>query len=116
MGIAAEADDQPRRLAGGADQRPVGPPRWFDRLVFELSGPSQGYRVEYVSQVTQDGSGEPVPLRGGAFLQVVLASPAYDENGQSTYRPTIGNPLLTKLTGGGLRLSPAEWCSSTSPA
>ncbi len=59
----------------------------FDRLVFELSGPAQGYRVEYVSQVTQDGSGAPVPLRGGAFLQVVLASPAYDANGRPTYRP-----------------------------
>lgn len=59
----------------------------FDRLVFELSGPAQGYRVEYVSQVSEDGSGTPVPLRGGAFLQVILASPAYDANGQATYRP-----------------------------
>lgn len=59
----------------------------FDRLVVDLSGPSTGYRVEYVSQVTQDGSGNPVPLRGGAFLSVVVGGPAHDANGQPTYSP-----------------------------
>ena len=59
----------------------------YDRLVFDLSGPATGYRVEYVSQVTQDGSGAPVPLRGGAFLRVTLSAPAHDANGQPTYRP-----------------------------
>ena len=59
----------------------------YDRLVFDLSGPATGYRVEYVSQVTQDGSGNPVPLRGGAFLSIVLSAAAYDANGQPTYSP-----------------------------
>ena len=59
----------------------------FDRLVFDLGGPAIGYRVEYVSQVTEDGSGRPVPLRGGAFLSIVLSAPAYDANGQPTYQP-----------------------------
>lgn len=34
-----------------------------------------------------DASGEPIPLRGGAFLSIVLAAPAYDANGRPTYQP-----------------------------
>ena len=37
--------------------------------------------------MTQDGSGAPVPLAGGAFLQVVVHAPAYDANGNLTYDP-----------------------------
>ncbi len=59
----------------------------YDRLVFDLGGPAIGYRVEYVPQVTADGSGDPVPLRGGAFLSIVLSAPAHDEAGRPTYRP-----------------------------
>ena len=43
----------------------------FDRLVLDNSRGGLGYHVSYVKQVTQDGSGFAVPLRGGAFLQVV---------------------------------------------
>jgi hypothetical protein len=57
----------------------------YDRLVFDFRGNTQGYHVSYVAQVTKDGSGQPVPLRGGAFLQVVVGGPAYDENGNLTY-------------------------------
>src|SRR4051812_48602982 len=42
----------------------------YDRLVIDVSGPASGYRVEYVAAVTADGSGQAVPLRGGARLQV----------------------------------------------
>ncbi|MDP9983378.1 hypothetical protein J2W14_002799 [Pseudarthrobacter oxydans] len=59
----------------------------FDRLVLDLNGPVAGYTVRYVPQVTQDGSGFPVPLRGQAFLQVTANAPAYDENGNATYKP-----------------------------
>lgn len=57
----------------------------FDRMVVDLNGPVDGYNVRYVSQVTQDGSGFPVDLRGNAFLQVTVNAPAYDENGNPTY-------------------------------
>ncbi len=60
----------------------------YDRLVFDLGGPAIGYRVEYVRQVTEDGSGRPIPLRGGAFLSIVHSAAAYDANGQPTYAPT----------------------------
>lgn len=61
----------------------------FDRLVVDLGpGPVTGYRVEYVPQVVQDGSGDPVPLRGGAFLQVTVRAWAWDwETGRPSYNP-----------------------------
>ena len=59
----------------------------FDRLVLDLAGPATGYRVEYVPQVIQDGSGAPLPLRGGAFLSIVVSAAAHDDAGRPTYRP-----------------------------
>ncbi|HEU0103156.1 MAG TPA: peptidoglycan-binding domain-containing protein [Mycobacteriales bacterium] len=44
----------------------------FDRLVFEFDGPPPGHRVAYVPELFQDGSGNPIPLRGEAVLQVTL--------------------------------------------
>jgi hypothetical protein len=66
----------------------------FDRLVFDFTGVDDGYTVRYVSQVTQDGSGEPVPLRGGAKLQVTVNSPAYDQDGNPTYTYPNGSELV----------------------
>jgi hypothetical protein len=58
----------------------------YDRLVLDLDGPAHGYDVRYVDEVRQDGSGNLVPLRGGAFLRVFTAR-AYDESGSATYAP-----------------------------
>jgi hypothetical protein len=60
----------------------------YDRLVFDLSGPVGGYHVSYVDEMTEDASGNPVPLRGGGKLSVTVHSPAYDtssEPWESTY-------------------------------
>lgn len=43
----------------------------FDRLVVDMTGKAPGYDVRYVSTVYADGSGEPVPVAGGAKLQVI---------------------------------------------
>ncbi|MBO1267580.1 AMIN-like domain-containing (lipo)protein [Arthrobacter cavernae] len=59
----------------------------YDRLVIDLNGKVAGYRVRYVPQVAQDGSGLPIALRGGAFLQVTVHAPAHDEYGQATFSP-----------------------------
>jgi hypothetical protein len=59
----------------------------FDRLVLDMSGKADGYRVEYVAQVYRGGSGLPVPLRGGARLAVVAFAPAHDDAYRPTYRP-----------------------------
>ncbi len=70
----------------------------FDRLVIDLTGSVAGYTARYVPQVVQDGSGFPVPLRGQAFIQLTVNSPAYDDNSNSTYNPPDKNEL-TNVTG-----------------
>ncbi|MFD0365259.1 hypothetical protein ACFQZZ_27820 [Nocardia sp. GCM10030253] len=66
----------------------------YDRLVFDLAGSVAGYRVGYVDEVVMDASGAPVPLRGGAFLTIVVLAPAYDNAGNGTYRPSNRNELV----------------------
>lgn len=57
----------------------------YDRLVLDFRGEDDGYSVQYVDEVYEEGSGRVVPLRGGAKLQVVVHSPAYDDEGHPTY-------------------------------
>lgn len=60
----------------------------FDRLVVDLKGNTPtGYQVRYVNRVYHEGSGQPVPLRGAADLEIVVRAPAYDARGQGTYSP-----------------------------
>ncbi len=59
----------------------------FDRLVIDTHLGGDGYYVRYTDEVTYVGSGEPVPLRGGAKLFVMVYSPSYDENFDPTYAP-----------------------------
>ena len=47
----------------------------FDRFVVDVAGRGDGWFVRYVDQVRFDGSGEVVPLRGGAKLEVVVVEP-----------------------------------------
>jgi len=54
-----------------ADVR-VGANEGFDRFVVEFEGEVGAYFVSYVTQVTEDGSGNPVPVEGAAFVQVTL--------------------------------------------
>jgi hypothetical protein len=59
----------------------------FDRVVFDLAGPAAGYRVEYVDQVFQDGSGAVLDVPGGARLLVNVNHPAYNDAGNPTIVP-----------------------------
>lgn len=48
----------------------------FDRVVFDLDGTAEtGFDVQYRSEVRQPGSGTPLPVAGGAALQVIVRSP-----------------------------------------
>ncbi|WP_433159178.1 AMIN-like domain-containing (lipo)protein [Kribbella sp. CA-247076] len=67
----------------------------YDRLVVDVRGRAAGYDVRYVTNVTQDGSGSVVPLRGGAKLQVVVRAPAHTTAGQPTYRPANRRELTS---------------------
>ncbi|MCF3104787.1 hypothetical protein IPZ58_24800 [Streptomyces roseoverticillatus] len=76
----------------------------FDRLVFDVQGIGDhriGYRVEYVDQLRQDGSGDVIPVAGGAVLAVRVSAPSYDPNtGEARYPGRAGQPLTgVDLTG-----------------
>lgn len=65
----------------------------YDRLVIDMNGgpAPEWYHVSYVPTVYQQGSGFPVPLAGGAFLDVIVGSAAHDANYNPTYSPA--NPM-----------------------
>lgn len=70
----------------------------YDRMVFDTLGPDTGapigYHVRYVDQLRQDGSGDVIPVRGGAILEVRVAAPSYDpRTGQATYDGKVRKPL-----------------------
>ncbi|GAA2033499.1 hypothetical protein GCM10009740_24930 [Terrabacter terrae] len=50
----------------------------YDRLVFDVAPGSGrlGYNVQYVDQLTGPGSGLPVPIGGGAKLQITVNAPS----------------------------------------
>jgi len=67
----------------------------FDRLVIEFRDRVPGYDVRYVPEVRSAGQGAVVPLRGQAFLEVVLyPAVAHDTTGASTlFSPRVGGGL-----------------------
>jgi hypothetical protein len=57
----------------------------FDRVLFTFRGAAPGYRVRYVSQVT-DQAGRKLAVAGQAFLAVVFEpARAHDPGGQATF-------------------------------
>ncbi len=71
------AKDQPAMGTGEIDNIRAGRHECFDRLVVQVDGPAGGWRAEYVSQVTADGSGNVVPVAGGAKIQFIVRHPAF---------------------------------------
>ncbi|MGN9758182.1 AMIN-like domain-containing (lipo)protein [Streptomyces sp. SD31] len=76
----------------------------FDRMVVDVPGAGTrglGYSVRYVSRLYQDGSGNHIPVGGGAVIEVRVAAPAYDpDTGQPTYPVRAGQRLKgVDLTG-----------------
>jgi hypothetical protein len=89
----------------------------FDRLVIDLgAGPSPGYSVRYVRQIVQDASGQPIPVRGGARLSIVLCAPArngfpvnshnlVNATGFRTFRQVVAAGSFEGVTSFGLGVS-----------
>jgi hypothetical protein len=78
------ADLKPDTATASADARVtvrairIGPHTSFDRVVFELGGKgTPGWDVRYVDSAVSPGSGKPVPVRGGAVLQVSVTGAGY---------------------------------------
>ncbi len=58
----------------------------FDRLVLDFRGRTPSSVVRYVSGVPYQAQGGTIPLRGSAFLEILVSGPAYDpETGARTY-------------------------------
>ncbi|MFI7698294.1 hypothetical protein [Nonomuraea sp. NPDC049480] len=63
----------------------------YDRLVIDLKGDIPGYNVRWVDEFVQDGSGKPIDVRGGAYLQLTLfPANAHDDDGRPTWE---GGPI-----------------------
>ncbi|MFG2195513.1 hypothetical protein [Streptomyces sp. NPDC048639] len=76
----------------------------YDRMVFDVPGTGSnriGYTVQYVNKLYQDGSGQFIPVSGGAVLEIRVAAPSYDpDTGAATYAGRAGKPLPgVNLTG-----------------
>jgi len=60
--------------------------RRFDRVVIDVDGRRPGYEVRYVDQLTYDGSGDKVPLKGRKKLVVTLVpARAHGPHGGNLY-------------------------------
>lgn len=71
----------------------------YDRTVFDFTGGTPGYRIEY-GTLFSGGTGNPVPIAGAATLRVVLEQAyAHDvETGATTYNISrVLNPSLPML-------------------
>ncbi|MGW0703720.1 AMIN-like domain-containing (lipo)protein [Streptomyces sp. NPDC002867] len=70
----------------------------YDRMVFDIDGTARrtGYHVGYVDTFHQDGSGERIPVSGGAVLQVYVSAPSYDP---ATLEPTYLGKAGKRLPG-----------------
>jgi hypothetical protein len=55
----------------------------FDRVVVEYQGTFGGWRVAYQDRITEDPSDRPVPLKGAAFLSVVVRNATFDNQVQA---------------------------------
>ncbi|AOP48207.1 hypothetical protein [Streptomyces lydicus] len=68
----------------------------YDRMVFDISGArgKLGYHVGYVDAFHQDGSGERIPVKGGAILEIFVSAPTHDPaTGRQTYAAEAGKSL-----------------------
>lgn len=69
----------------------VAPQQGYDRVVFEFAGTGQpGWFVQYVDQTRADASGDPVPVKGQAFLELGISSIDMTKPGLNK----IGDPAL----------------------
>ncbi|MDX3189782.1 hypothetical protein PV458_15370 [Streptomyces sp. MN03-5084-2B] len=72
----------------------------FDRVVFDVNGPAAaGFAVRYVPVVTTDPKGDPLPVPGGAALEIVVRAPALgsDASGHQPGRvlAAVGDTLVS---------------------
>ena len=70
----------------------------FDRVVFEFQGDVPQHRIDYVDQLVEDGSGNPVSVAGQADLEVVFqGANAHADDGSPTVTPRRFSPGLAAV-------------------
>lgn len=71
----------------------------YDRFIVRFSVGNPSYRVRYVNQVIQDGSGDSVTLEGTHFLNIrFFSARAHTENsGASVGGPKVRTPRFASL-------------------
>ncbi|MGX2998877.1 AMIN-like domain-containing (lipo)protein [Streptomyces sp. JNUCC 64] len=68
----------------------------YDRIVFDVTGATgkTGYHIGYVDAFYQDGTGDHIPVSGGAILQIYVNAPSYNPStGQVVYPGVPGQNL-----------------------
>ena len=69
----------------------------YDRMVFDIPAGNTspiGYYAQYVDTFEQDGSGDPIPVSGGAILEIRVYASSYDtQNHKVTYPAKAKQPL-----------------------
>ncbi|MFC0432024.1 hypothetical protein [Kutzneria buriramensis] len=66
----------------------------YDRIVFDVDGPAPvGYTVGYVPMVYSDAKGDPLPVRGGATLEVVVRAVERGADGSGPVLAGVGDQL-----------------------
>jgi hypothetical protein len=103
-GWGTSARDDPTMSPEDLYQVRVGRHGSYDRIVFDVNGIVEGpdvvgYHVAYVDgEVLADASGEPVPTRGPAALEIVVRAPwlGTGGSGHQPWRqpPTVGDDLV----------------------
>ncbi|GIF67707.1 hypothetical protein Ais01nite_57420 [Asanoa ishikariensis] len=76
----------------------------YTRITFAFDGPWPTYEIAYQRELTQDGSGHPVPLPGNSVLRITFTdAQAHDDQGRQTERPgfNLGYPTLKGYGFGG---------------
>ncbi|MCB1257023.1 MAG: hypothetical protein KDB26_07960 [Microthrixaceae bacterium] len=71
----------------------------FDRVVFEFDGEVPGYRVEYVDELAEDGSGDAVQLQGVPLRVIIAPASGVDLSGD-TYEQIYTGPRSINGVGG----------------
>ena len=80
---------------------PTGEGRPYDQISFRFKGAFPGYELEYVPQLTQDGSGATIPMADASGILRIRFNPAqaHTEDGTastivSAPPPTVGYPAI----------------------
>jgi hypothetical protein len=99
------ATSLPYLVAITAGDHPEGNPA-YARISFTFRGGFPSYRFGYVREVLTQGKGDPVPLTGNGFLEVVfVGAQAHDNAGRTTIRkapaPRLGIGSLASYGFGG---------------